>query len=504
MKSKKIYLLGITFLLMLPNASLRAQKYVGMATIEASDSPADIVRKAANVVPTTRQLKWQRKELTAFIHFGMNTFTNREWGEGTEKEITFNPDSLDADQWVRTLKEAGFGQVILTCKHHDGFCLWPSAQTDHCVRNSTWMHGKGDVVRMVSDACKRHDMDFGVYLSPWDRNSKFYGTEAYNDYFVRQLTELLTQYGHITEVWFDGACGEGPNGKKQQYDFVRWYKLIRSLQPDAIIAIMGPDVRWVGTESGRGRLTEWSVVPNSNMDQASVASSSQKNMIYKPLGDMTGQDLGSRDVIVNAKGLIWYPAETDVSIRPGWFYHATEDSKVKTPDELMDIYFSSVGRNGVLLLNVPPSTKGQFTSYDIQSLLGFKALRDKVFGHNLLAGAKIQCDNGKRPRALLDGKYRTYFSTKGADSTSVITFRLPKPRSFNVVSLQENISVGQRVEHFVLEYEKDGIWKTVAEGTTIGYKRLLKFDSVTASGIRLRILSSRLNPTLSEMGLYLY
>ena len=306
--------------------TLHAQEQ-NVVIINPTDSPAEIVRKAANVVPSARQFNWQRQELTAFLHYGINTYTGREWGDGKESPAIFNPTDLDADQWIRELKAAGFKCAILTCKHHDGFCLWPSAYTEHSVKNSPWKKGKGDVVREVSDACKKYGMDFGVYLSPWDRNSDLYGTEAYNDFFVKQLTELLTQYGKVSEVWFDGACGEGPNGKKQVYDFVRWYELIRKLQPEAVIAVMGPDVRWVGTETGRGREMEWSVVPKDNLDQDAIAKNSQKEVLTAPVGDMMGQDLGSRKKIEKAKSLIWYPAEIDVSIRPGWFYHEDQDSK---------------------------------------------------------------------------------------------------------------------------------------------------------------------------------
>ena len=284
-------------------SSFHAQEN-NLVVIKPTDTPADIVRKAAHVVPSARQFNWQRQELTAFLHFGVNTYTGKEWGDGTESEAIFNPTALDADQWIRELKAAGFKCAILTCKHHDGFCLWPSAYTEHSVKHSPWKNGMGDVVREVSEACQKYGMAFGVYLSPWDRNSKLYGTEAYNDYFVNQLTELLTQYGKVSEVWFDGACGEGANGKKQEYDFVRWYELIRKLQPEAVIAVMGPDVRWVGTETGRGRSTEWSVVPKDNLDQEAIAQNSQKEVLTQPVGDMMGQDLGSRKIIEKAKSLI--------------------------------------------------------------------------------------------------------------------------------------------------------------------------------------------------------
>lgn len=278
----------------------RAGNYV---VIGPNDSEQTIIAKAAHVVPSPRQLRWQELELTAFFHFGINTFTGNEWGTGKEDPKLFNPTHLDARQWIRSVKEAGIKQVIITAKHHDGFCLWPSKYTEHSVKNSPWKDGKGDVVKEVADACREYHIGFGIYLSPWDMNSPLYGSgEAYNDYFVNQLTELLTQYGRVDEVWFDGA--KGPNGKNQVYDFDRWYKLIRKLQPGAVIAIMGPDVRWVGTESGYGRETEWSVVPANNLNQEQIAAGSQHDLAFKPQGDMTGDDLGGREKIKNAKGLV--------------------------------------------------------------------------------------------------------------------------------------------------------------------------------------------------------
>jgi alpha-L-fucosidase len=315
-----------------------AQNYVAVLP---TDSKADIIRKAAHVAPSPRQLRWQELEVTAFFHFGINTFTDREWGDGKEDLSLFNPTRLDARQWVRTAKEAGIRQVILTAKHYDGFCLWPSRYTGHTIAHTPYKNGLGDIVKEFADACHEYGVGMGLYLSPWDRNSPVYGDSArYNDLFLHWLTELLTRYGRVDEVWFDGANGEGPNGKKQVYAFEAWCHLIRRLQPQAVIAIMGPDVRWVGTETGQGRLTEWSVLP--------VAQ----------IGDRTGQDLGSREQLMKAKGLVWYPAETDVSIRPGWFYHRKEDSAVRSAAGLMDLYFSSVGRNSVLLLNIPPDREG--------------------------------------------------------------------------------------------------------------------------------------------------
>ncbi|MEO9005223.1 MAG: alpha-L-fucosidase [Ginsengibacter sp.] len=490
----------IFFLFAIPGIA-GAQKN-NYSVILPSDSESDIIRKAANVVPSARQLRWQKLELTAFFHFGVNTFTNREWGTGKEDPKIFDPKNLDANQWVKVAKDAGFKQVIFTAKHHDGFCLWPTKTTEHSVKNSPWKEGKGDVVKEVADACKKQNMGFGVYLSPWDRNSSFYGTDEYNDFFVRQLTELLTNYGRIDEVWFDGANGEGPNGKKQVYDFSRWYQLIRKLQPAAVIAIMGPDVRWVGTETGYGRETEWSVVPVDNLNPSVTSSNSQQGVAFKPQGDMTGSDLGSRDKIIHAKGLAWYPAETDVSIRPGWFYHPEENDKIKSPEKLLDIYFHSVGRNSVLLMNLPPDKEGLINDADIKVLKEWKKLRDAIFNNNLARGAAITSANGINPKAILDENYSTYWTTKGHDTSAVIELKLKGKKTFNVLSLQENITVGQRIEKFELDYWTGSAWEKATSGTTVGYKRLLQFEPVTTEKVRLKIISSRLNPTIAGLGLF--
>jgi alpha-L-fucosidase len=498
----KGFLLSCLVMLLAQRSSAQIFTDQNSVVIQPTDTEMDIIKKAARIVPSRRQLRWQKLELTGFIHFGVNTFTNQEWGNGTEDPKIFNPTSLDARQWVRVCKEAGIRQVILTAKHHDGFCLWPSKYTEHSVRNSPWKKGKGDVVKEVADACSEYGIGFGVYLSPWDRNSKYFGDSAkYNDYFINQLTELLTQYGRVDEVWFDGANGEGPNGKKQVYDFNRWYQLIRKLQPEAVIAVMGPDVRWVGTESGYGRETEWSVVPVDAQVQDNIAAVSQKEAGFAPT-NMMDDDLGSRSKIIKAKRLVWYPAEIDVSIRPGLFHHPVEDEQVKTPEKLMDIYFSSVGRNGVLLLNIPPDTRGMIHEADIKNLTAWKKLRDETFDHNFLRGAEVVCRNGNNQKALLDGNYVTHWTTNGKENTAVIEFKLKSSQTFDVLLVQENIRVGQRIEKFVVEYKEGNSWKKLTEGTTIGYKRLLLFPAVQRSAIRIKIESSRLNPTLAEVGLY--
>ncbi len=505
MKRKALQIPKFAFLFTLLSLSLCSYAQLfsndNYVTILPSDMEADIIRKAAQVVPSQRQLRWQQLELTGFIHFGVNTFTNKEWGDGTESPSIFNPTALDARQWVRVCKDAGIKQIIITAKHHDGFCLWPSQYTGHSVKNSPWKNGRGDVVKETADACKEYGLGFGVYLSPWDRHSPYFGDSAkYNDYFINQLTELLTNYGTIQEVWFDGANGEGPSGKQQIYDFNRWYAHIRKLQPAAVIAVMGPDVRWVGTESGYGRDTEWSVLPADAMLQERIAANSQKETGFAPMNLME-DDLGSREKIMKAKSLVWYPAETNVSIRPGWFYHSEEDIDVKSPKKLLDIYYNSVGRNGVLLLNIPPDKRGLIHENDAKNLQEWKRLRDETFAINLLKKTKTR-SNGKGKRKLTDGRDHTHWTTKGNDTTAVIEFSFRSSRIFDVLSLQENIRKGQRVEAFTAEYKEGNDWKILAEGTTIGYKRLLRFPPVSATGLRITIRSSRMNPVLAELGVY--
>ncbi|MCL1932945.1 MAG: alpha-L-fucosidase [Candidatus Azobacteroides sp.] len=459
--------------------------YVNYVHIPPGASQEKIIELAANLTPSPRQFNWQQMELIAFIHFGINTFTDKEWGDGAEDPQLFNPSQLDAEQWVLACKNAGFRLIILTAKHHDGFCLWPSRFTEHSVKNSPWKNGQGDVVKELAEACRKHDMKFGVYLSPWDRNSPYFGTDEYNDYFVNQLTELLTNYGEISEVWLDGANGEGPNGKKQVYDEARWFAVIRKLQPDAVIAISGPDVRWVGTETGYGKETEWSMRAATLKNRAELDEQSPKEAAFI----IESSSPGILENITQNPSLVWYPVETDVSIRPGWFYHSEENDRVKTPDELFDIYCSSVGRNGALLLNIPPDTRGLIHDKDIESLVGFKNKRTTAFADNLLSGASVS-----RVESTM---------TKGLISNALILeYTLPEAITFDLLQLQENIRVGQRIESFKLEYEDGGAWKEITRGTTVGYKRILRFDPVSAKYIRLTIESSRLIPELSEVGLY--
>jgi alpha-L-fucosidase len=367
---------------------------------------------------------------------------------------------------------------------------------------------EGDVVGDVATACREFGVKFGFYLSPWDRHEPTYGdSPKYNEHFRNQLRELLTNYGEVAEVWFDGACGEGPNGKRQVYDWPSYYKVIRELQPSAVIAIMGPDVRWVGTESGYGRETEWSVVPDIAQNLDAIAAQSQQNPVdgaFVP-GDLTAEDLGSREKIRHTKALVWYPAETDVSIRPGWFYHADQDNRVKTPEKLVDIYYSSVGRNSVLLLNIPPDKRGRIHDNDIKSLMGMRRILDQTFASNLLSGGEVTASNvraGHRAASAIDGDNRTYWTTEDGVESATLECTFPAARTFDRAMLQECIRVGQRVEKFRLDVWNGTTWGEAARGTTIGYKRLLRFPAVTGTKVRLIIEESRTSPTLSTFGLF--
>ena len=460
-------------------SGLQAQEtyYEKHVAFPADATAAEKIEMASRLVPTPQQLEWQRMELTAFLHFGVNTFTGREWGDGTEDPAIFNPTSLDCEQWVRTLKESGFKMAIITAKHHDGFCLWPTKTTRHSVASSSWKGGKGDVVRELRDACKKYGIKFGVYLSPWDRNASCYGdSPAYNQFFIEQLTELLTNYGEVHEVWFDGANGEGPNGKKQIYDWDAILKTIRRLQPKAVTAIMGDDVRWVGNEKGIGRETEWSATA---LTPGIYPRSGEQN---KELGIFgKAKDLGGRDIVARATELFWYPSEVDVSIRPGWFYHADQDKQVKSLNHLTDIYFKSVGYNSVLLLNIPPDLRGLINENDVQRLKEFSSYLKKTFARNY----------------VLKGNEAWH-----GPSGTVRQYDIQKEALVNAFMIQEDISKGQRVESFLVEAYKDGSWIHMAEGTTIGYKRLVRFSDTRPERIRVTIRSARGVANVAAVGLF--
>lgn len=477
MRKLNLSILGAFFTLFALQAQQTEKYYTKHVEFPANATLEEKVDMAARLVPSKQQLAWQKTELTAFLHFGINTFTGREWGDGKEDEALFNPSELNTEQWVRTLKECGFKMVILTAKHHDGFCLWPTKTTKHSVASSPWKNGKGDAVAELKKACDKYGMKIGLYLSPWDRNASCYGdSPAYNKFFIEQLTELLTNYGEVNEVWFDGACGEGPNGKKQVYDWDTFYKTIKRLQPNAVMAIMGDDVRWVGNESGMGRDAEWSstaLAPGVYERSASV---------NKELGiNAQSKDLGSRNILAKAKELFWYPSEVDVSIRPGWFYHASEDSQVKSLEKLTNIYFQSVGYNSVLLLNIPPDKRGLIHENDVQRLKEFAAYIKGTFADNKVL-------KGNLPWKASAGTSKIYTLKPGSN--------------INTVLLQEDISKGQRIESFVIEVFSNNKWKEVANGKSVGYKRLARFPVCSASKLRITIKESRLAANIGNVGAY--
>lgn len=474
---KNLILTTVLSLTILSGLQAQETYYEKHVAFPAGATVAEKIEMASRLVPTPQQLEWQRMELTAFLHFGVNTFTGREWGDGTEDPAIFNPTSLDCEQWVRTLKESGFKMAIITAKHHDGFCLWPTKTTRHSVASSSWKDGKGDVVRELRDACKKYGIKFGIYLSPWDRNASCYGdSPAYNQFFIEQLTELLTNYGEVHEVWFDGANGEGPNGKKQIYDWDAILRTIRRLQPKAVTAIMGDDVRWVGNEKGIGRETEWSATA---LTPGIYPRSGEQN---KELGIFgKAKDLGGRDIVARATELFWYPSEVDVSIRPGWFYHADQDKQVKTLNHLTDIYFKSVGYNSVLLLNIPPDLRGLINENDVQRLKEFSSYLKKTFARNY----------------VLKGN-EAWHGTSG----TVRQYDIQKDALVNAFMIQEDISKGQRIESFLVEAYKDGSWIHMAEGTTVGYKRLVRFSDTRPERIRVTIRSARGVANVTTVGLF--
>lgn len=439
-------------------------------------------------VPTRQQVQWQEMEFYLFIHFGPNTFTDLEWGKGSEDEKIFNPTQLDCRQWARIAKEAGAKGIILTAKHHDGFCLWPSKYSKHTVRESSWKDGKGDVVRELSQACDDYGIKFGIYISPWDRNHPKYGTPQYNRVYIRTMKELLNNYGPLFELWWDGANGEGPNGKKQVYDFHRFERAARKWAPNTVIfSDIGPDVRWVGNEKGIAGETNWSLLDTAGFTRG-IGAPSQDTLNH---GNINGKN--------------WIPAECDVSIRPGWFYHQNEDSLVKTPKQLMDLFLVSVGRNANLLLNVPPDRRGLINEHDSAALMEFKKLRDSYFANNVALRSQVEVSAdrpGYLPQVLTDGNRSSYWAApEGSDSCSVV-ITLDSEKAFNTIVLQEYIEMGQRVKSFTVEAWNGTAFSEIAKGTTIGNKRIISFPNQQSSKIRLTINDSKAEPVLSEIQLY--
>ena len=512
--------------------------YANVQELLTSDTDARIVEKAAKLLPRANQVTWQRMETTFFIHYGPNAFNGVEWGTGFESPSVFNPTALDAEQWVSEIENAGGKMVMLVVKHHDGFCLWPSRYTNHDVAASPWLAGNGDLARLVSDACAARGIAFGVYLSPADLyqiesnpgfGSGLYGNgsrvqasviptapasfstspgtgrtppasfpalnhtvDDYNRYFLNQLYELLTEYGPIAEIWFDGATPKQTN-PPQQYDRQAWYSLIRSLQPDAVIAIKGPGCRWVGNESGIARETEWSPLPiPTHPDNHSW-------------DDMTATDLGSRAKLSRASFLTWYPAEVDVPVLHGWFWAPNKTARTAT--ELVNIYFTSVGRNANLLLNFSPDTRGLIPDKQLAPVRAMAQVVQQTFGTNLAAGATPSADSShaEHPAArATDGNPDTWWEPTAGAPTPTFALTLPAPVTFDVVSLQEAIGQrGQRIESFAIDTWNGSAWTPQSTATTIGYKRLIKLAAPVTSGqIRIRILQARLEPTLAEISLH--
>ena len=419
--------------------------------------------------PSAAQFEWQRDELAMFLHFGVNTFTDREWGDGTEDPAIFNPQGLDARQWARTARGAGFRALILTAKHHDGFCLWPTATTQHSVAKSPWKGGQGDVVRELVDACNAESLKVGLYLSPWDRNASVYGdSPRYNDFYIEQLTELLTRYGTIAEVWFDGANGEGPNGRRQTYDWARIWGTVRRLQPNAVMfSDAGPDVRWIGNERGVAGTTNWSTVDPAVVQFPGASGDAVMRMLQQ--GDPSGT--------------VWRPGETDVSIRPGWFYHEAEDARVRSGDDLVGLYFTSVGRNSKLLLNIPPTREGLIHHVDASRLTIMRARLQAMFAMDLAANASVSW----QPRG---------------ERQAAIELDLRGPRTIGIADLGEDVRRGQIVARYTLEGERDGTWVPLSEGTTIGYRKLDRFEPAIVRRVRLTIADAIDTPRPVRIGLY--
>ncbi|HKG06768.1 MAG TPA: alpha-L-fucosidase [Pedobacter sp.] len=440
-------------------------------------------------IPNKYQYDWQQMEYYMFIHFGPNTFTDKEWGHGDEDPKVFNPSKLDARQWAKTAKAAGMKAIIITAKHHDGFCLFPSKFSTHTVRESVWKDGKGDVLKELSAACKAYGLKFGVYLSPWDRNHPDYGTSKYNDIFAKTLNEVHTQYGPIFEQWFDGAKGEGE--KKQDYDFPKFYEVVRKNNPQAVIfSDIGPGARWMGNENGIAGETNWSTL---NTDGFGVGADAPPAKVLN-----TG----------NENGKYWIPAEVDVSIRPGWFYSAATDDKVKTLQQLESIYNTSVGRNGNLLLNVPVNRDGLIHPNDSTRLMELRRYLDATYKTDLAKGKKVVATNirGKSKtysaQNLTDGSNDTYWATDDLVKSASVTIDLAKATDINRVVLQENILLGQRVKSFSVEYWDGTAFKELDKQTTIGHKRILSFPTIRTSRIRVNILEANACPALSAIQLY--
>jgi alpha-L-fucosidase len=438
-------------------------------------------------IPSKQQLAWHEMEFYLFAHFGPNTFTDKEWGEGDEPEDIFNPSNLDCDQWCRIAKAAGAKGIIITAKHHDGFCLWPSKYSTHTVRESKWKNGKGDVLKELAAACKRHGLKFGVYLSPWDRNHPKYGTPQYNDVFVNMMKEVFQNYGPIWEFWWDGANGEGPNGKRQEYDWNRFEKTVRQLSPTTIVfSDIGPDIRWVGNEKGIAAETNWNLLDTAGF----------KRGLGAPPTDTLQQG--------NVNGKNWIPAECDVSIRPGWFYHAKEDQAVKSPEELFDLYLKSVGRGANFLLNVPPDRRGLINERDSLALMGFYMLRKESFQKNLALSGKGSLSSSSGMKGTTKLNDRNPSTYENAIQGELMVMKLEGSSNINCITIREHLGSGQQVNQFrILLMGEDNVLLREIAGTTIGRKRIITFPTTSVHNIAIVIDGQKKTGRISEIEVYL-
>ncbi len=439
--------------------------------------------------PTAQQLTWHEMEFYLFTHFGPNTFTDLEWGHGTEKEEVFNPTNLDCEQWCRIAKAAGAKGIIITAKHHDGFCLWPSKFSKHTVRESKWKDGKGDVLKELSAACKKYGLKFGVYISPWDRNHPDYGTEKYNDVFVNMMKELFTNYGPIWELWWDGANGEGPNGKRQVYDWRRFEKTVRDLSSNTVVfSDIGPDIRWVGNEGGFAGKTNWNTLDTAGFTRGA--------------GGPPQDTLNTG----NVNGKNWIPAECDVSIRPGWFYHKAEDSKVKTPEQLFELYLKSVGRGANLLLNVPPDGRGLIHANDSAALVGFRKLVYNNFKTDLIKNEKIDILTHNAivgTKRLNDNNDSTFEFLNFEHISNSVSCWFKKGKTINTIVLKEFLELGQGIKKFKITLVNSKGKTTEILGTTIGKKKIITFQSQKITQLRFEVLEDNEISILAEISAYL-
>lgn len=468
-------------------------------------------RRASRVRPSPQQLAWQEMELTTFIHFGMPTFKEeQDWGTGEEDPTELRATGFEPDQWVEVCNEIGSGMLIFTAKHHDGFCLWPTQTTDHNIAASSWKGGEGDMVREVAEACRRGGIKFGIYLSPWDRHEPTYGTPGYHDYFKAQLRELCTGYGDLAEFWFDGACGESAFGVHQNYQWPEYYKIIRDHQPDALIANQGPDLRWGGNEGGVARGDEWSVYgldapPEEFRNWKAVTNAAKFEPHTDGMPRLGAEPVADLDHLKDRKHLFWYPAEIDYSLRMYWFWHPNHECHVRTTDQLVETYYRSVGRNGVLLLGLAPDRAGRIPEFDVNRLREWKGVLQDTFDDDFAEGARVEASSaaeGNEPAVIVGPDAAGFWRAADGDAAPVITLKTPEPVSFNRVMIQEMISEGQQVEKWRFDVRFGDRWVTMAGGGAIGHKRLFKLGTLTTDAVRLRLLENRGVPTIRRIGLF--